>query len=219
MSVTLDPSSTAVVLIEFQNDFTSDGGVLHGAVAGVMESTGMLDKTVTLVATARAAGATIMHAPITFAEGYHEISAHPYGILKGVVDGNAFIKDSWGAAIVDVLAPQPGDIVVEGKRGLDTFASTNLDFILRSKGITTIVLGGFLTNCCVESTMRSGYENGYRVITLTDCVAATSQAEHDNAISFDYPMFSLPVSADEVIDALAGAPSEIADEPALEPAR
>ena len=64
--------------------------------------------------------------------------------------------------------------MIEGKRGLDTFASTNLDFILRSKGIDTIVLGGFLTNCCVESTMRTGYENGYRVITLTDCVAATS---------------------------------------------
>ena len=103
-----------------------------------------------------------MHAPITFAEGYNEISKHPYGILKGVVDGNAFVKGSWGAAITDELAPAPGDIVVEGKRGLDTFASTNLDFMLRSKGITTIALGGFLTNCCVESTMRSGYENGYR---------------------------------------------------------
>ena len=65
--------------------------------------------------------------------------------------------------------------MIEGKRGLDTFASTNLDFILRSKGITTIALGGFLTNCCVESTMRSGYENGYQVITLNDCVAATSR--------------------------------------------
>ena len=205
-TLTLDPATTALVLIEYQNDFTTEGGVLHGAVAPVMESTGMLDNTVRLVTAARAAGATIMHAPITFVTGYHEISAHPYGILKGVVDGNAFVKDSWGAAIVDVLAPQPGDIVVEGKRGLDTFASTNLDFILRSKGIRTIVLGGFLTNCCVESTMRSGYENGYRVLTLSDCVAATSQAEHDNAISYDYPMFSVPVTADGVIAALK-APS------------
>lgn len=201
--LTLDPKTTAVVLIEYQNDFTSEGGVLHGAVSEVMDKTGMLDKTIAVVSAARAAGATIMHAPITFAQGYHEISARPYGILKGVVDGNAFVKDSWGAAITDQLAPQDGDIVVEGKRGLDTFASTNLDFMLRSKGITTIVLGGFLTNCCVESTMRTGYENGYRVITLTDCVAATSQAEHDNAITFDYPMFSLPVSADQVIAALA----------------
>src|SRR4051794_6522434 len=170
----LDPAKTAVVLIEYQNEFTTEGGVLHGAVAPVMDKTGMLAKSVALVQAARAAGVTIMHAPITFAAGYGELSRHPYGILKGVVDGNALGKGTGGAAIVDDLAPQEGDIVIEGKRGLDTFASTNLDFILRSKGIETVIIGGFLTNCCVESTMRSAYENGYRVITLTDCTAATS---------------------------------------------
>lgn len=195
----IDPSRTAVVLIEYQNDFTSEGGALHGAVEAVMDKTGMLDNTKRVVEAARAAGATVMHAPITFAPGYNEISAHPYGILKGVVDGNAFVQGSWGAAIVDDLAPAEGDIVIEGKRGLDTFASTNLDFILRSKGIDTIVLGGFLTNCCVESTMRSGYENGYKVITLNDCVAATSVEEHDNALTYDYPMFSEPMSSADLI--------------------
>jgi nicotinamidase-related amidase len=195
----IDPSTTAVVLIEYQNDFTSEGGVLHGAVEASMDKTGMLDNTKRVVDAARAAGATVMHAPITFAEGYNELSAHPYGILKGVVDGNAFVKGSWGAAITDDLAPAEGDIVIEGKRGLDTFASTNLDFILRSKGIRTIVLGGFLTNCCVESTMRSGYENGYKVITLNDCTAATSHEEHDNALAYDFPMFSEPMSSDEFI--------------------
>jgi nicotinamidase-related amidase len=198
----IDPTKTAVVLIEYQNDFTTEGGVLHGAVDKVMAETGMLDNTVRVVEAARSAGTTVMHAPITFAEGYGEISAHPYGILKGVVDGNAFVKGSWGAAITDQLAPAGDDIVIEGKRGLDTFASTNLDFILRSKGISTIVLGGFLTNCCVESTMRSGYENGYEVITLTDCLAATSTEEHDNAISYDFPMFSKPMTSKEFIEAL-----------------
>jgi nicotinamidase-related amidase len=159
----------------------------------------MLENTKRVVDAARRAGATVMHAPIMFAPGYNEISSHPYGILKGVVDGNAFVKDTWGAAIVDDLAPQQGDIVIEGKRGLDTFASTNLDFILRSKGIQTIVLGGFLTNCCVESTMRTGYENGYKVITLNDCLAATSIEEHDNALSYDFPMFSEPMSSKELI--------------------
>ncbi|MGH9127766.1 MAG: cysteine hydrolase [Acidimicrobiales bacterium] len=202
----MDPATTAIVLIEYQNDFTSEGGVLHGAVAEVMDSTGMLAHTRRVIDAARAAGVTVMHAPITFAPGYNELSSHPYGILKGVVDGNAFVKGSWGAAIVEDLAPAADDIVIEGKRGLDTFASTNLDFILRSKGITTIVLGGFLTNCCVESTMRSGYEHGYNVITLSDCMAATSAAEHDNALRYDFPMFSKPVSADELIAALSGVP-------------
>lgn len=197
--MSIDPATTAVVLIEFQNDFTSEGGALHGAVEAVMDKTDMLANTGRMVDAARAAGVTIMHAPITFAEGYNEITSRPYGILKGVVDGDAFVKDSWGAAIIEELAPGAGDIVIEGKRGLDTFASTNLDFILRSKGITTVVLGGFLTNCCVESTMRSAYENGYEVITLTDCVAATSIEEHDNAIAYDYPMFSKTMTSADLM--------------------
>jgi nicotinamidase-related amidase len=198
----LDPAETALILIEYQNDFTSPGGVFHDAVAGVMAKNGMLANTVALADAARAAGITVMHAPISFAPGYGELSRHPYGILKGVVDGSAFVKGTWGAEIVDALAPADGDIVIEGKRGLDTFASTNLDFILRNKGITTIVLSGFLTNCCVESTMRTGYENGFRVVTVSDCVAATSQEAHDNAITNDYPMFSVPLTSAEVVAAL-----------------
>jgi nicotinamidase-related amidase len=203
--VPVDPKRTAVVLIEYQNDFASEGGALHGAVQDVMDSTGMLRNTRGLVEAARAAGATIVHAPIMFAPGYGEISEQPYGILKGVVDSSAFVKGEWGAEIVDVLAPQPGDVIVEGKRGLDTFATTNLDFILRARGITTIALGGFLTNCCVESTMRTGYEKGYDVITLSDCVAATSAEEHESAIRFDYPMFSQVMTSEAFTSALRGA--------------
>ena len=52
--------------------------------------------------------------------------------------------------------------MVEGKRGLDGFATTNLDFILRSRKIENVAIAGFLTNCCVESTMRTAYELGYK---------------------------------------------------------
>ena len=196
-------ATTAIVLIEYQNEFTSEGGVLHPAVAPVMESTGMLANTVKLVEEARQKGAAILHVPITFAEGYGEITKHPYGILKGVVDGKAFIKGSWGAAIVDALAPAAGDIVIEGKRGLDAFASTNLDFILRSKGIQTVVIAGFLTNCCVESTMRTAYEHGFDVVTLTDCAATTSKEAHENALQHDFPMFSTPMTSGDLLAQLA----------------
>ena len=201
----MNPATTALVLIEFQNDFTTEGGSLHGAVADSMAATDMLAHAQTALAAARAAGVTVIHSPIQFAAGYGEITSHPYGILKGVVDTNSFVKGSWGAAIVDPMAPAEGEIVLEGKRGLDAFGSTNLDFILRSKGIETVVLAGFLTNCCVESTMRSAYEKGFEVITLTDAVGATSAAEHDNAIAYDYPMFSKPTTVAEFVASLAGA--------------
>jgi ureidoacrylate peracid hydrolase len=200
----MDPKSTAVVLIEYQNDFTSPGGTLHDAVKNVMESSHMLENTVEVASQARDAGVLIAHAPITFTEDYHELGAEPYGILKGVVDSKSFRKGTWGAQIVDTLAPAASDVVIEGKRGLDAFASTNLDFILRSRGIRTIALGGFLTNCCVESTMRSAYEKGYDVITLTDCTATLSDDEQRMAVEKNYPMFSRPMKHDEFLEALAG---------------
>ena len=95
--MTFDPKTTAILLIEYQNEFATPGGVLHGAVSAVMAETGMLKNTFDLVEAARKKGVTIMHAPIVFAEGYGELTATPYGILKGVVDGKAFIKGSWGA--------------------------------------------------------------------------------------------------------------------------
>jgi ureidoacrylate peracid hydrolase len=203
--VPFDLKRTAVVLIEYQNDFASKGGALHDAVQDVMVSTDMLENTRRLVAATRDAGATIVHAPISYVPGYRELALHPYGILKAVVDANAFVKGEWGAEIVDDLAPQEGDVILEGKRGLDSFATTNLDFILRGRGITTIALSGFLTNCCVESTMRTGYEKGYHVITLSDCLAATSPEEHRNAIQFNYPMFSEVMTAQAFVDELHAA--------------
>ncbi len=200
----MNPATTALVLIEFQNDFTTPGGTLHEAVKGVMDSTNMLANTTATVAEARARGVAIVWVPISFSPGYHELSPHPYGILKGVVDSKSFQKGGWGAEIVESLAPLPGDIVVEGKRGLCGFASTNLDFILRGRGVTDIALAGFLTNCCVESTMRTGYELGYRVVTLTDCTATVSQQEQDFAVARNFPMFSRPMTHDAFLAELAG---------------
>ena len=200
----MDPKTTAVVLIEYQNDFTSEGGSLHDAVKGVMEQEHMLPNSVETVEMARELGATIIHAPITFTPDYHELSPTPYGILKGVVDSKSFRKGTWGAEIVQDLTPTEQDIVVEGKRGLDAFASTNLDFILRSRGITTIALGGFLTNCCVESTMRTGYEKGFDVITLKDCTATLSEEEQRLAVEKNYPMFSRPMDHDAFLAELSG---------------
>jgi nicotinamidase-related amidase len=87
-----------------------------------------------------------------------------------VSDGSAF-RRQLGAQISDAITQEAGDILVEGKRGLDGFATTGLDLVLRNNGIQNLVVTGFLTNCCVEGTVRSGYEKGYNVVTLTDCTA------------------------------------------------
>jgi len=198
----MNPHATALVLIEFQNDFTTPGGVFHDAVKDVMHATDMLANTATTVQQARQLGVKIIHLPIQFAEGYPELTTRDYGILKGVADGSAFRTGSWGADITDAISREPGDIVVEGKRGLDGFATTGLDLVLRNNGIHNLVVAGFLTNCCVEGTVRSGYEKGYNVVTLADCTATFTDEQQKAAENFTLPMFSKVLRHTEFLEAL-----------------
>lgn len=162
----------------------------------------VLENSSKLASFARSAGATVIHCPINFEPGHAEIADKPYGILAGVKEGAAFTNGEWGADFSPQMRPQSGDLVVKGKSGLCGFESTNLDFLLRQKGATNVVLGGFLTNCCVESTMRSAYEKGYRVFTLKDCVAATSIEAQDATLEHNFGMFSVPTTSEEVMEAM-----------------
>jgi nicotinamidase-related amidase len=73
----------------------------------------------------------------------------------------------------------------------------------------TMALGGFLTNCCVESTMRTGYEKGYQVVTLTDCTATLSDEEQKLAVEKNFPMFSRPMTHEQFLGEL-GSQKEVA---------
>ena len=137
------------MLIELQNDFCYEDRVLYGAVKDQPATQGSAKNTVDLVGKAREKGVLIVHVPISFTKDHHELKG-PVGILKRVV---------------------------EGKRMLSSFPSTNLDFILRSRGIRNTAICGFLTNICVESTARDAYDKTYSVIILKDCTYATSSED------------------------------------------
>lgn len=85
--------------------------------------------------------------------------------------------------------------MIDGKSSICSFSGTNLDYILRSHGISTIALGGLLTNICIESTMRTAYGKGYKTYALTDCMARLGKAEQEAAIAYTFPMFSYPISS------------------------
>merc|ERR1711988_1525182 len=99
----------------------------------------------------------------------------------------------WNSAFCDAMQPADGDVVVKGKKGLDAFPDTDLEAQLVHHQIETVVLGGFLTNCCVESTMRTAYEKGFNVITLTDAMATTS-TEGQAVTGGSFGMFSTPMT-------------------------
>lgn len=183
---TIDPKKTALVLIEFQNEFAAEGGKLFPAVKDVMASNNMLANSAKTVKIARELGCKIMHVPITFSADFRELPT-PYGILGNVKAGGCFVRGTWGADFVKEMSPEQGDIIVQGKSGLCGFESTNLQFLLGQSHIEYVAIAGFLTNCCVESSMRAAYEKGYKVVTLTDCTAATSVAEQVSIIHSMFP--------------------------------
>ena len=198
----VQPSKTALLLVEYQNDFAAEGGAFNGAVKEVMDRNRMLEHSRQVASAARDAGATVIHAPLAFDAGHAEIADSTYGILKGVADTGAFENETWGVEIIEGMKPDPADVVLSDKRSLDAFSTTNLEFVLESREIETLVIAGFLTNCCIESTMRGAYERGYEVVPIVDCMAATSPEEHDMAVKHNFPRFSRPVDHRQFLDAL-----------------
>ena len=190
------PDKTALLFIEYQNEFTSVGGKLHDAVKDVMESNNMLVKSALLAQAARVQGVKVFHAPIMFKEDASDNPNKALGILAGCAENKFFTEGSWNADFHPMMAPQPVDVVIRGKKGLDAFPGTDLEQQLIANGIETVVLGGFLTNCCVESTMRTAYEKGFNVITLVDATATTSE-EGQAVTGGSYTMFSTPMTVDE----------------------
>merc|ERR1711998_310250 len=191
-----------LVLIEYQNEFTTEGGKLHDGVKACMEKTGMLEKTVAAAEAVRAAGGKVLHCPISFAADGSDNPNKNLGILKGCADGGLFVEGTWNAAISDAIPQEEGDLKVVGKKGLDAFPGTNLEELLLANNCTTVALSGFLSNCCVESTMRTACEKGFNVITLTDCSATTSSEGHKAATEGTWGMFSSPMSKDDFVASL-----------------
>lgn len=190
-------SKTAVLFIEYQNEFTTQGGKLYEAVKPVMDSTGMLPKSAALAQKARDSGIKVFHAPISFAADASDNPNKGIGILAGCANDALFTEGSWNADFHPSMAPAAGDVVVKGKKGLDAFLNTDLEAQLLANGIETVALGGFLTNCCVESTMRTAYEKGFNVITLTDATATTAAEGQAAATGGTFGMFSTPMTVAE----------------------
>merc|ERR1712217_56135 len=164
-----------------------------------MENTQMLNKSVEMCKVIRAKGAKVVHAPIMFKEDASDNPNKGLGILAGCAKDKLFTAGTWNAEICDSMKPTKQDIVVVGKKGLDAFPGTDLETQLNAHGIETVVLAGFLANCCVESTMRTAFEKGFNVVTLANCTATTSKEAQQAAVEGTYGMFSTPMSAADFI--------------------
>ena len=118
----------------------------------------------------------------------------------------AWLRGTPGPEIIDELTPQQGDIVIEGKKTLDAFHSTALDYLLRANQIEYVTFTGFHTNWCVESSARSAYDKGYRVTVLADCTATDTEREQSYAEEIIFPKIGRVMSSRSSLPACSEPP-------------
>ena len=181
------PQHAALVVIDMQNDFcASDGLVAKGGrdVSAAQEMAGRLPG---LIAAARAAGVLVVFVRNVYSSDRNfylsdvwlEQAARKQG--GGYTSIPVCAAGSWEGDFYGAVRPEPGDPVVT-KHRYSAFYNTDLDTILRSHGVRTIVATGVSTNVCVETTVREAFVRDYYVVLVADATAAYTQEEHDKSL-------------------------------------
>ena len=176
--IRVSADETAVVVIDMQNAYASPGGYVDQAGFDISGAAGTIGQIAKVLDTARNAGVTVIYLQNGWDADYVEAGGpcspnwHKSNALKTMrarpeLQGKLLAKGGWDYALVDALAPQPGDIVLPKTR-YSAFFNSGLDSTLRSRGIRNIVFVGIATNVCVESTLRDGFHLEYFGVMLED---------------------------------------------------
>jgi len=189
----MNTNNSALLIIDGQNDFLSEGGAFYKAVRPVANENHLLQKLNDAIAKARLANMTIINTAVAFSDGYAEAGNSPYGIFAAVAQSGGFLKGTWGAQSAEGLNLYDEDIFLE-KTGMNAFLNKDLSIILKEKNITHLVLAGLLTDACVECTMRYAYDKGFEVSVLTDATATIDPNKQKSTIENSFPLFSKPMT-------------------------
>jgi nicotinamidase-related amidase len=189
----LDPRRTAFIAVHYQNDVITQEGAFGAFFAEQAIAAGVVPTTKTLQEAARAAGSTVVFTPGAF-------QPRDFPLLAMVGQQGCLVDGTSAAAIVDELAPQDGDIVVTHQR-VSGFVGSELDTVLRGRGVDTVVITGVATNMSVESTARSAGDLGYRTIVVSDACSAAAPEVHEASLA-SLGMLGEVVTAADVLAAL-----------------
>jgi len=190
MAPSINPSTSALLVLHYQNGLVRHEGVFaFSGTAAQVEKHGCLEKTAAVLEAGRASGIPVIYVNIEFRPGFPELKKPTYPLIESIQERNAFLRGSWDAAVPEELGPGPDDISVINFDS-SAFSHTDLDCILRAKGVRDLYLAGIATNWVVESTTRYGAELGYDVTVLADCCQGFSDELHDFAIANTLPYYA-----------------------------
>jgi nicotinamidase-related amidase len=199
----VDPRHTALLLIDMQHDFVDPEGLFGSMGLDLSMYDATRPRLAALLAAARERGVLVVHvqntalpnrrsdspAQIRFNLRMHEVARREGSPLRYTVPGTP------GHEFVPELAPLPDEVVVRKYRS-SGFWGTNLELVLRSNGIKTVVVGGCTTEGCVESTARDALFTDHYVVIAEDCVGSDDKAQHEASMFLMRHRFDLAGSAE-----------------------
>jgi nicotinamidase-related amidase len=201
-----DPSTSALLVLHYQNGLVRHDGVFaFSGTATQVEKHNCLEKTASVLEASRSAGMPVIYVNIEFRPGFPELKKPTYPLIESIQERNAFIRGTWDAAVPEEIAPEPEDIIVINFDS-SAFSHTDLDCILRAKGVRSLFLAGIATNWVVESTTRYGAELGYDITVLQDCCQGFSDELHDFAIAQTLPYYATISNSADFVASLSQAP-------------
>ena len=198
------PPRTALLVIDMQNDFVHDDGHCAKSFGRPMVTgfQSVIAPIAQLAGTARAAGVPVIYTKVVqLPDGSLASPLWLADNLRYGFEPLQCMQGTWGWEILDELAPQPADLVVEKTRR-SAFQGTNLENVLRARGIESLVVTGVAGSGCVLSTVRDAIERDYFTIVVKDCIA-NNNAELTQACYPEFQALLAPEDFTTVADVTA----------------
>jgi ureidoacrylate peracid hydrolase len=180
----VNASTTVLLVVDMQNSFCHPDGITCRVGAPLNEIDSVISNLAACIDSARARGIRVTYTRQGYAPDYCDQgkAASSFPIAAAIRERGGVVRGTWDHAVVDALAPQDGDIVIDKTR-LDSFLHTPLESILHNLGIESIVIGGCVTNFCVETTVRSAWQHDFDVTVIADATASFTPEMHERSLT------------------------------------
>ena len=195
LSQHVDPASTALIVIDVQNDFCAKGGYFDQTGADLSLVEPAVERLTGFIEAARANGLRVIFVRSQYDPVYLSETQNARRRRIGW-EIPLCREDTWGFEFYRV-APLPQEAIVT-KHRYDAFHATELELVLRSNGVRNLILTGVATNVCVETTLRAAFVRDFEVVLIDDCCAARTQRAHDGTLEGVRTHFGLVAKADEI---------------------
>jgi len=196
-----DPRWSALLVVDVQNDFVSPKGSAAQRGEDVSASVAMVPRLIRLIDEARRVGLTVVYIKTTHGE-WTDTPSWIYRKSQQKVL-NTCREGTWGAEFYEGIVPLPTERVVI-KHRYSAFINTDLNTVLKARGIESVLTTGVATNVCVEATARDAYMYDYYVTMVSDCAAAYEPKLHESTLENMRRHFGLVATSDEIIQTWQG---------------